>query len=474
MSQDKYQMDMCHGPLLKKIVLFTLPLIGSYILQLTFNAVDLIIIGRYTDHQSLAAIGNTINFNALVINLLVGCSVGGNVLAANRMGARDTEGMSKAVHTSIAIGLWGGIAIMIIGLAISEPMLSRMGTPDEILPKSCTYIRICFLGLPCIMLYNFGCAILRAVGDTRRPFYYLIVAGIVNVLLNLFFVIVCKMNVEGVAIATVVSHIVSAVLVIWAVCKLPEEYRLTLRKFKIDFYSFKEIIRIGAPAGISSSCFSVSNIVVQSAINSFGAIAMAAAAAAVALEGLIYVGALALHQAATTFVAQNLGGNQYKRILRSVLWCYLCVVIVNLVTGFIFFWQGRFMVGLFNPDPDVIREGVLRLKILTMTYFLCGLMDVSSGALRGLGYSVIPAFFSLGGACVFRILWVIYILPLHRTMEILLISYPFSWILVGASLMIFFFIVYRRLIRTKCRKTVLWSKNGPGVPRGYRTLGGSR
>ena len=474
MSQDKYQMDMCHGPLLQKIVLFALPLIGSYILQLTFNAVDLVIIGRYTDHQSLAAIGNTINFNALIINLLVGCSVGGNVLAANRMGAKDMEGMSKAVHTSVAIGLWGGIAMMIIGLALSGPVLSRMGTPPEILPKSCTYIRICFLGLPCIMLYNFGCAILRAVGDTRRPLYYLIIAGVVNVLLNLFFVLVCKMNVEGVAIATAISHVVSAILVIRAVCDLPEEYRLTFRKFKIDFYSFKEIVRIGCPAGISSSCFSISNIVVQSAINSFGAVAMAAAAAAVALEGIVYVGSLAFHQTATTFVAQNLGGNRYKRILHSVLWCYICVVVVNLASGFFFFWQGRFMMGLFNPDPEVIREGVLRLKILTITYFLCGLMDVSSGALRGLGYSVVPAFISLAGACALRILWVIYILPLHRTMEMLLLSYPVSWVLVGVLLTGFLFFVYRKLVWSTCKRTVLWSKNGPGVPRGYRTLGGPR
>ena len=467
-------MDMCHGPLLKKIVLFALPLMFSYILQLAFNAVDLIVIGQYTDHKALAAIGSTFNINALVINLFIGFSVGGNVVAATRMGARDIPGMSRAVNTSMAVGLWGGIGLMIIGLAAARPMLIWMGTPADILPKSCAYIWICFLGIPSIMLYNFGCAILRAVGDTRRPLYYLVIAGVVNVLLNLFFVIVCGMNVEGVAIATVISHVVSAILVVRTVCKLPEEYRLTLAKFKMDPATLKEIVHIGCPAGIQSSCFAISNLLIQSAINSFGAVAMAAAAVATVLEGIIYVGSLSFHQTVTTFVAQNLGGRKYKRILHSVLWCYMCAFIANIAIGYIFFWQGKFMIGLFNPDPEVIREGLIRAKCLFLFYFLCGMMDVTSGALRGLGYSISSAIVSLVGACAFRSLWVLFVLPLHRTMEFLLLSYPVSWFMVGAVNIVIFILAYRKLVRTQCARTVKWSQNGPGIPRGYRVLGSSK
>lgn len=275
MTTSKYQIDMCHGPLFGKIVLFAMPLMFTYILQLLFNAVDLVVIGHYAPHEAMAAVGATMNLNSLVINIFIGISIGTNVLAARFFGAKDSGGMSRTVHTSMTVAIYGGIALMIAGLAVARPLLVLMDTPEEILPMSCTYIWICFCAIPFIMLYNFGCAILRAVGDTRRPLYFLIIAGIVNVLLNLFFVIVCGMDVGGVALATAISHGISAFLILKTLISARDVYRLQLKKLSVDFTIFKEMLKIGIPAGVQSSCFAVSNMIIQSSINSFGSLAMA-------------------------------------------------------------------------------------------------------------------------------------------------------------------------------------------------------
>ncbi len=473
---DKYQMDMCNGPLLRKIVAFAFPLMMTYIIQLLFNAADLIVIGHYASHRAMAAIGSTMNMNSFVLNSFVGLSVGANVLAARSFGAGDSASVRKTVQTSMLCAGLGGIAVMIVGLLIAKPLLRLMNTPEDVLPLSCTYIWICFAGIPFVMIYNFGCSILRAVGDTMRPLYYLIAAGIVNVLLNLFLVIYCGMDVAGVAWATMASHGISGLLVLRALCRTKEVYHLELKTLFRDFDwgTMKEMLKIGIPAGVQSSCFSVSNMTIQSSINSFGALAMAGNTAAQGLEGIVYIGSCAFHYTAISFVSQNLGGKKYKRILRSIYGCYLCAFLATLVMGWGFYLFGEFFLGIYSPDPEVVAWGMVRLKYLLTVYFICGLMDVSSGALRGLGYSLQSAVLCLIGACAFRVLWVMFVMPYHHTMEMLLLSYPASWLLVVFLCGFYLVFAYRKAVQEQSGHQVFWSKLGPGVPRGYRSIGGPK
>lgn len=471
MPKDKFQIDMCHGPLFSKIVLFALPLMLTNILQLLFHAADLIVIGHYSNYEAMAAVGCTSSMNSFYINVFIGISVGSNVLAAKYFGAKDPENIRKTVHTSMTFALVGGIILSIVALLTAKPLLVLMGTPEKLLPKSCMYIWICFGSIPFIMLYNFGCSILRAVGDTRRPFIFLIIAGVINVILNLVLVIACKLDVEGVAIATAASHIIAASLIVRTLLKSESDIKLRLRELRIDFKTLKDMLFIGVPAGIQSSCFAISNMTIQSSINTFGEVAMAGTTAALGLEGIAYVGSNAFHFTAISFVAQNLGGQHYKRIQRSIFYCFFCAIVISTIMGWSFLWFGDTLLALYSPDPDVIKWGLLRMKILFTTYFICGLMDVSSGALRGLGYSMLSTILCLSGACFFRIFWVMCIFPLDPTMETLLISYPVSWLLVAVFSGVALVIIYRRLLRTNCPRLVYWSKLGPGVPRGFRYTG---
>ncbi|MEG2076274.1 MAG: MATE family efflux transporter, partial [Victivallaceae bacterium] len=338
-----YEIDMCHGPLLGKILRFAMPLMLTYILQLLFNAADLVVIGHYSDHTAMAAIGSTMNLNSLVINVFIGLSVGTNVVVAKCFGSKKLSDIHAAVHTSIAVAFWGGIGLMIIGLLVAKPLLILMKTPEEVLPLSCTYIWICFGAIPFIMLYNFGCSILRAVGDTRRPLIFLVIAGIVNVMLNLFFVIGCGMSVGGVALATAISHGIAATLILRTLRQSHGEYHLNWRDCRVDWKIFRQILQIGVPAGIQSSCFAISNMLIQSSINSFGATAMAGTTAALGLEGIVYVGSYAFHQTAISFVAQNLGAQKYKRILKSLYGCFLFAVIGCSIMGFGFWLTGKYV-----------------------------------------------------------------------------------------------------------------------------------
>lgn len=470
----RYEIDMCHGPLFGKIVLFALPLMATYILQLLFNAADLIVIGHYAHYNAMAAVGSTMNLNSLVINIFIGLSIGTNVVAARLFGAKNPEQARKAVHTSMTLALYGGIGLMFVGLMVARPLLIWMRTPEEILPLSCTYIWICFCAIPFIMIYNFGCAVLRAVGDTRRPLVFLVIAGVVNVLLNLFFIIVCGMDVAGVALATAISHGIAATLIMRTLLTAEEAYGVRLKELGIDGAIFREILKIGIPAGLQSSCFAISNMLIQSSINSFGALAMAGTTAVLGVEGIVYVGSFAFHQTAISFVAQNLGGRKYKRILKSLYGCFVCAAIACAVMGWGFFLFGREILAVFNPHPEVIAWGVLRMKILFTTYALCGIMDVASGGLRGLGYSLTSTTVSLLGACVFRIWWVVAIFPTHHTMESLLLSYPISWALVAVTSCSLLFVIYRKLLHSDCRIATPWLGMLPGVPRGFRYLGGSK
>ena len=349
-----------------------------------------------------------------------------------------------------------------------------MDTPPEILPKSSLYLRITFLGLPFLMLYNFGCSILRAGGDTKRPFLFLAAGGTVNVLLNLFFVIVCGMDVMGVAIATAVSHVISAGLILWTLNRTKSELHLDFQHLRIDATYLASMLRIGIPAAMQGACFAISNMVIQSSVNSFGSFAMAGMAASGGVEGLLYSLQVAFHYAAISFVAQNIGGKHFKRVRTCMVSCYVYAVLFSLVLGCLFYLFGEPILRLYDPDPQVIEWGILRMKIMFTTYFILGFMDAATGCLRGLGYSLLSAVLSLSGACAFRLIWVWTILPHHRTMTCLLISYPVSWSLVGLFATIAVIWVYRRIVREQCARFVEWSRLGPGVPKGFRFPGGPR
>ncbi len=470
-TDSRFQIDMCHGPLFGKIVLFSLPLIFTYILQMLFNAADLIVIGQFSSHESMAAIGCTINLNSLVINLFIGLSIGANVIAAKAFGAKDPLQMRNAVQTAMTLALYGGILLMIAALAAAEPLLVMMDTPPEILPPACKYVRICFASIPFIMIYNFGCAILRAVGDTRRPLYYLIIAGILNVGLNVFFVVCCGMDVAGVALATTASHILSAVLITNTLLKTQDSYKLDWKKLRLHRSAFKEILKIGIPAGLQSSCYAVSNMLIQSSINSFGSHAIAGQTAALQLEGIVYVASYAYHQTAISFVAQNLGGHKFKRILKSLYGCFSCSAAGCLLLGWGFYCFGETLLAVFNPDPEVIRWGLIRMQYLFTIYFICGIMDTATGALRGLGHSLLSAVICLLGVCGLRIAWVKFVFPHDPEMGTLLLSYPVSWALVATAACVALAVVYRKLLNEQVPRLVGWSKLGYGVMRGMRFVG---
>ena len=447
--KNKYQIDMCRGPLFYKIVLFAVPLILSSIVQLLFNAADLIVIGRFAPHEAMAAVGATASLTQLIINIFIGFSVGTNVLVANFYGAKDRKNISRTVHTAIFLSLTGGLVMALAGLVLAKPMLILMATPENVLPKACVYMWIYFAGMPAIMLYNFGSAVLRAVGDTRRPLYFLLLAGFVNVILNLFFVLICGMDVGGVALATMISQGIAGVLVLRCLMSARDACRVRLRNLRIDPGILKRMLWIGLPAGIQGSFFSLSNITIQSTINSFGSQAIAGTTAAISLEGFGQIGSDAFHQAAVCFTGQNLGGRQFKRIRQSVIYCLLSTFVYCSIMGYGMLFNGKYLLGIFTSAPEIITWGILRMKFLFTTLFICGAMNVICGALRGLGHSVAPAVTTFLGACVLRIVWVYTIFPLYPSMENLLLSYPISWGLTAIANALCLYWVYKKICSQK-------------------------
>lgn len=429
-SAKKYQIDMCHGPLFSKIVAFTIPLIAANVIGTLFHAADMIVVGRFADAKALAAVGSTGGLTMLVLNIFFGLSSGASVLSSRFIGARDRKSLSKTVHTAMTIAMYGGTAMAILGIFISKPVLKLMGTPPEILHQSCIYMWIYCIGIPFVVIYAFGSGILRSTGDTRRPLYYMIFAGIVNVLLNLFFVIVCKMDVAGVAIATKVSNLLSAVLVIQALRRAKDSTRFVWKRMRIDWKLFSEMLKLGIPAGIQGSCFSISNIIIQSAVNTFGALAIAGNTAGANIDGLIYMTGVCFFHTSLTFTGQNYGAKKYHRIVRAVLLSILCAAVCDIVIGWTGLIFGKQLMGIYTTNPEVIEWGLSRLRIMMVFYFLCSMMDAITGALRGLGYSFIPMIVSITGVCLFRIFWVYVILPYNRTLTTLICSYPVSWIMI--------------------------------------------
>ena len=443
----KYEIDMIHGPLLGKILLFTLPLMASSILQLLFNAADIIVVGRYAGSDALAAVGSTGALINLLTNMFIGFSVGANVLVARYYGAGKPDEVSETVHTSVMLSIIGGVLLAVIGIIFASPLLELMGTPKNVLPLAALYVRIYFAGMPVILLYNYGSAILRAIGDTKRPLYYLAIAGVLNIILNLILVIVFEMSVAGVALATIISQTLSAVLVIRCLMHTEGGCHLDLHQLKIHTNKLWKILQLGLPAGLQGSIFSLSNVLIQSSVNSFGAIAMAGNSAAANIEGFTYVAMNSFYQAAITFVSQNMGAMEFRRI-RKIAWqCLACVTVTGALLGNLSFFFGHQLLGIYSDEAEVIRYGIYRLEVIGTTYFLCGIMDVCVGCLRGIGYSFLPMVVSLLGACGFRILWIFTVFKGHHDLHTLYISYPISWAITASVHMICFLILYRRMVK---------------------------
>ena len=432
---------MCNGTIMDKLISFSIPLMLSGILQLMFNAVDIVVVGRFSGSQALAAVGSTTALINVFTNLFIGISLGANVLAARYYAAGKTKEMSETVHTAIALALVSGVAMAVIGVVFARGALEIMGTPDDVIAKSTLYMRIYFCGMPFFMMYNYGAAILRAVGDTRRPLYFLFAAGAVNVVLNLFFVIQLGMGVDGVAWATVISECVSAGLIIRSLMKENGAMKLHLTKLRIVSGKLTQIVRVGLPAGMQGAIFSISNVLIQSSVNSFGSIAMAGNTASSNIEGFVYTAMNAVYQTSLSFTSQNLGGEKFSRIDKIKNICLGVVTVVGLVLGWGAVLGGHQLLGIYSSDPEVLSFGMRRLRIICGTYFLCGLMDCMVGSLRGMGYSVIPMFVSLTGACAFRVFWIFTIFAVNRTLEVLYLSYPVSWIITAASHMVTYYIV---------------------------------
>ena len=443
----KYTMDMCNGPLLKKIILFAIPLMLSGVLQLLFNAADVIVVGRFTGNEALAAVGSTSSLINLLINLFVGVSVGANVLLGKHIGARDEENASKTVHTAVTFALVVGIAMIFVGFFLSRPLLELMGTPEDVINLSVLYMRIYFVGMPAFMFYNFGAALLRAVGDTKRPLYFLTLAGIINVIFNLIFVIVFHMGVAGVALATIISEGISAFLVF--LCLKGADGVLHLDHRSLSFHKDVTIqmMKIGLPAGLQGCIFSVSNVLIQSSVNSFGSIAMAGNTASANLEGFVYNAMNSLYQTSLSFTSQNMGAKKYKRVDKILIECLVIVMIVGIVMGGGAYLIGTSLLSIYSSDPQVISYGLLRMSLICVPYFLCGMMDVFVGSLRGMGYSVMPMLVSLTGACLFRIVWIFTIFATNRSLFVLYFSYPVSWALTATAHLICYMIVRKKVFK---------------------------
>ena len=443
------KIDMTHGPLLGKLIIFTIPIILSGVLQLLFNAADVIVVGRFAGEASLAAVGSTNSLINLMTNLFIGMSVGANVCAAQFYGAGQEKDVKKTVHTSVAFSIICGFILIFIGLFLAKPILEIMGSPEDVIGLATLYVRIYFLAMPAIMLYNFLAAILRAAGDTTHPLIFLTVAGVVNVILNLILVIVFNLGVAGVAIATVTSNYISCGMLIVFFTRQEDALKLNFSKIKIDRKILNRIIRIGLPAGIQGTVFSLSNVVIQSAINSFGTAVIAGSSAASSIEGFVYVSMNSVSQTCVTFVGQNYGAGDEKRVLRVILECLGIVTVVGLVLGNLAYTFSAPLLGIYTDSADAIAAGTLRLFWVCCPYFLCGIMDSLTGGLRGLGKSTVPMIVSLIGACATRLIWIATYFQINRTQNVLFFSYPGSWLLTLTAHTICLTIVYRSWVKRK-------------------------
>lgn len=448
---NKSASDMCEGPLLKKIIFYTIPIILTGVLQLLFNAADLVVVGRYRGSISVGAIGATGSLINLIVNLFIGLSVGAGVTVAHALGAGHSRDVSKIIHTALPTAFISGIILTIVGVAGADTFLRLMDTPDNAIVLSTTYMRIYFCGITASMIYNFGSAILRAAGDTRRPLYYLTAAGVINVILNVFFVRVFSMDVDGVALATVISQLISAILVVRSLMKRDDACRFRFSEMKIHSRQLMQIIRIGIPAGIQGSLFAISNVLIQSSLNSFGSVVMSGNAAAQNIEGFVYTSMNSFHQTALNFTGQNYGAKKYDRIGKIMRISLSSVFITGIVLGFTAYLFARPLLGIYITDSDeAIGYGIVRITYICIPYFLCGLMDVTTGLIRGMGLSLAPTIITVLGVCGMRILWIYMVFPIeqYHSPESLYISYTISWSLTFIAELIVFLYIYRKRRRS--------------------------
>ena len=445
---NKTNRNMLEGPLFPNIIQYTVPIILTSLLQLLFNAADLVVVGQFCGSVSVAAVGATGAITSLLVNFFIGLSVGAGVAVAHGLGSREDQVVHRTVHTTLPTAILSGVVLTVIGVAYSETFLAMMGTPDTVLPLSSVYMRIIFGGVTFNMVYNFCAAILRAAGDTKSPLIFLLFAGILNVILNLVFVIQFDMNVAGVALATIISQALSAVLVVIALMRRTDACKLYLSKMHFYKPQLEKILRIGLPAGIQSALFSISNVLIQSSVNSFGDVFMSGNAASGNIEGFVYVCLNAFQQTAVNFAGQNAGARQYRRV-RQTLWiCLGCVTVVGLVLGSLVYAFGPTLLSIYITDsPEAISYGLIRMAYICLPYFICGLMDVTTGALRGIGASFVPMLISILGVCGMRIVWIytIFQVPEFHTPQCLFFSYTVSWVITFLAQLAAFFVVYRRL-----------------------------
>lgn len=442
-----HQIDMTQGPIFSKLLKFSIPLIFSSILQLLFNAADVVVVGRFAGDNSLAAVGSTGSLINLLVNLFMGLSVGTNVLAANYFGQGNKQNLQNTVHTSMLLSVISGIILTIIGVVFATPILKFMQTPDEVLKLASLYLRIYFGGITFSMIYNFGSALLRAQGDTKRPLVILFIAGIVNVALNLVFVICFNLDVAGVAYATVISQAISATLVVIILIKDDGDFKLNLKKLSINPHILGKIIKIGVPAGFQGIMFSFSNIIIQSAVNSFGPTLIAGNSAAISLEGFVYTSMNGFSQGALTFTSQNLGAGKKERIKKVVIISQLSIVVIGLVLGWLGILFDNQLLSVYTKSPNVIEAGKSRMIVIFSTYFLCGIMDAMANSIRGCGHSLLPAIVTIFGVCILRIAYLetFFKLPQFHSPFYIFLSYPISWAIAWIIHLFCFIVIFRKI-----------------------------
>lgn len=447
--KDKSSIDMTHGPLLGKILLFSIPLMASNVLQMLFNAVDIAVVGQFAGYTSLAAVGSTSSIIALFVNSFVMLSVGVNVVIARYLGLTGhAHEVSRTLHTALNVAAFGGLLVSLLSIAASDWMLEAVHSPEDVRPLAVLYLRIYFIGTLFTLVYNFGAAALRAKGDTQRPLIFLTLSGVINVALDLFFVIVLKMAVAGAALATVISQGVSAALILLCLARSQDEIHFDRKKLCMDTDRLREMAYIGIPACIQSALFSLSNIVIQSAINAYSSIIIAGFSAAFNIESFLYLTMNAFHQACQTFTSQNFGARDYSRIVRTVRICLLCTLAVGLLQSVLCVLLSHPLVGLYSNDPAVIQAGVDRLCMIAPFYTLFGLSDILVAGIRGCGVSITPAVINLLGICVFRLIWVAALDTSVVDVSLVYLSYPTSWTLLLSALILCWLIV-RRKVRHK-------------------------
>lgn len=443
----KYSLDMTNGPFLKKILRFSLPLVLTGLLQMIYNTADIIVVGRFAGGTALAAVGATSSLVNLILNVFLGMSMGSGVMTAKYIGARDEDSVKRCVHSAMLLSILSGIFVAIFGFVFSEQLLVMMDSPADVLPLSKLYLQIFFLGAPAGMVFNFGASIVRATGDTKKPLLILSMSGIVNIVLNLILVINFHMSVAGVAIATITSQYISATCILFVLFKMKNACKLTLKKLRFHKEELKRILYVGIPAGIQNSLFSVSNVIIQTTVNSFGSIAMAGIAAGSNVDSFIYTCTNAVSQTTMTFSSQNFGAKKYENFNKIYFRCVVLTIAIAGAMGALGVIFKEFFVGTFSTDPAVIEIGAQRLTLILPFYFFCSLMDVGAGQLRGMGKSFLPMIVSLLGGCGLRLLWIFVFFPKNPTLMYLYYAYPISWSITFVVLFVCYFIVRKQILK---------------------------